>query len=86
MKNKYEAGDILLIEDEIVCIDAYTINPTDPGLSYYSIRIVKPKGKEDIVSSELFDTFVEARVLGNISVNQGWKVLYGRPVVTKQRT
>ena len=95
-KNKYEVGDILLITDfdqgdeiwktGIIQITGY--EPETPNTEYGLYEIKKLTGNINWIcrNAEGLDDTPDVRLLGNINIDKGWKVLYGGKQSTKQRT
>lgn len=95
-KNKYDVGDILLITtwdqgDEKWQTGIVQITDYDPKCNHTEYGVYETKHLVgDItwicINAQILDDTPDVRILGNIGVDKGWKVLYGGKQYMKQRT
>lgn len=95
-KNKYDIGDILLVTDfdqgdEIWQTGIIQITGYDPQASHTEYGIYETKRLTGDITwicrnAQGLDDTPDVRLLGNINVDKGWKVLYGGKQSSKQRT
>lgn len=95
-RNKYDVDDVLLITawhqgDEKWQTGIVQITGYDPESAYTEYGVYETKRLiGDIhwlcINARTLDETPDVRILGNINIDKGWKILYGGKVSTKQRT
>lgn len=95
-KNKYDVGDILLVTDFDQCDEIWQTGiiqitgyePESKHTEYGLYEIKRLSGDINWIcrNAQGLDDTYDVRLLGNINVDKGWKVLYGGNQSSKQRT
>lgn len=95
-KNKYDVDDILLITawdqgDEKWQTGIIQITNYEPISSHTEYGVYETKHLAGnihwlCINAQILDDTPDVRILGNIGIDKGWKVLYGGKQSTKQRT
>lgn len=95
-KNKYDIDDVLLITawdqgDEkwqtgIIQITDYYPKSSHTEYGIYETKQLRGDITWICINAQILDDTPDVRLLGNINVDKGWKVLYGGKQSSKQRT